>query len=635
MLQAIRDKAQGWIAWAIVILISIPFALWGIQEYLGVGGDPVVAEVDGVEITQREFEASVERYRSALREQLGAAYRPEVFPDEVVRQQVLEGMIRDLVVSGTARDLGLRAGDEMVRAEIVRVPAFQSAGRFDSTAYQAALRTQGYSPAAFEERLRDDLGTALLESGIRQGVLVTDREIDDFVRLRDQQRDVAFVTVTAAGFRSDTPPAEEEIRAVYDESPDRFMRPERVKIAYIELDLDQLAAQVDITDEALKTYYDDHKAAFTAPEKRRVRHILIPVESGDDAVALATAEEILASLRDGEEFAELAKSRSGDPGSAGKGGDLGLIGRGVMVEAFEEAAFGLEQGVVSDPVKTQFGYHLIEVTEIQPERVQSFDEAQDRLGAAYRKEQAERLFYDHAERLAELTYEQPDSLQPAAEALGLKVLESDWLTRDTAGSGVLASPKVVNAAFSEDVRERGNNSDLLELDATHYLVLRTLAHEAAARRPFDEVRGEIVESLQQRAAEKVASEQATKIHEAVAAGTALETAAADHGLTVEEKDGLTRRSGDIPPGLLRAVFEAPRPSAGEGVVAGQVALPDGDQAVFVVRQVTDADPAALNDAQRRAVQQQLAARRAQREYGSFVSQQRLDADVEIRLGKED
>ena len=175
----------------------------------------------GVEITQPEFEASVERYRSALREQLGAAYRPEVFPDEVVRQQVLEGMIRDLVVSGTARDLGLRAGDEMVRAEIVRVPAFQSAGRFDSTAYQAALRTQGYSPAAFEERLRDDLGTALLESGIRQGVLVTDREIDDFVRLRDQQRDVAFVTVTAAGFRSDTPPAEEEIRAVYDESPDR------------------------------------------------------------------------------------------------------------------------------------------------------------------------------------------------------------------------------------------------------------------------------------------------------------------------------------------------------------------------------------------------------------------------------
>ena len=143
MLQAIRDKAQGWIAWAIVILISIPFALWGIQEYLGVGGDPVVAEVDGVEITQGEFDASVERYRAALRNRLGAAYRPDLFPDEMVRKQVLDSMIHDLVISGVAEDLGLRAGDEMVRAEIRRVPAFQSAGRFDSVAYEAALRTQG------------------------------------------------------------------------------------------------------------------------------------------------------------------------------------------------------------------------------------------------------------------------------------------------------------------------------------------------------------------------------------------------------------------------------------------------------------------------------------------------------------
>ena len=633
MLQAIRDKAQGWIAWAIVILISIPFALWGIQEYLGVGGDPVIAEVDGVEITQREYDASVERYRAALRNRLGAAYSPEMFPDELVRRQVLESMIHDLVVSSTAADLGLRAGDEMVRAEILRVPSFQSAGRFDSAAYQAALRTQGYSPAAFEARLRDDLATALLENGIRRGALVTDREIDDFIRLRDQQRDVAFVTVAAAGFLGDTQPTDEEVQAVYDESPERFMRPERVKIAYIGLDLDQLTAQVDVSDEALQTYYEEHKAAYTASEERRVRHILIPVEAEGEEAALATAEEVLGKLRNGGDFAELAKTYSRDPGSADNGGDLGLVSRGVMVEAFEETAFALEPGVVSDPVKTQFGYHIIEVTEIQPERVQSLDEARERMVRAYRKEQAEQLFYDHAERLADLTYEQPDSLVPAAEALGLEVQESDWITR-SGGAGVLASPRVTNAAFSEDVLERGNNSEPLELDTTHYVVIRTIAHEAAAPKLLDEVREEIAESLRQSAAEAAATEQAAKILEGVEGGATLDTVTADLGLAVEEKTGVTRMSNEIPPGLNRALFEAPRPTT-EAVAAGQVALAGGDQAVYVVRQVRDADPAALGDAEREAVRQQIAARRAQREFDIFVSQQRADADVNIQLGTGD
>ena len=265
MLQAIRDKAHGWIAWVIVILISIPFALWGIQEYLGVGGDPVVVEVDGVEITQNEIDASMQRYRSALRERLGAAYNPDMFPDRLVREQVLRSMIRDVVLAQTATGLGLRAGDEMVRAQILDVPAFQRAGSFDPAAYKSAISMQGYTPAAFEARLRDDLATSILESGIRSGAVVTDVEVDDFVRLRDQKRDIAYVTVEAAGFLGDSDPADEEIQAFYDQNSSRFMQPERVRIAYIELNRDQLADAVVVDEEALQAYYDRHQAEYGAP----------------------------------------------------------------------------------------------------------------------------------------------------------------------------------------------------------------------------------------------------------------------------------------------------------------------------------------------------------------------------------
>ena len=481
MLQIIRDKAQGWIAWIIVILISIPFALWGIQEYLGAGGDPVVAKIDGAKITQQELDSAIHRQRANLRERLGAGYDPEQFPDALLRQQVLGGMIRDRVIGQTAADLGLRAGDAMVRSQILQIPAFQSGGRFDTAAYESALRAQGYTAASFEESLRDDLASMLLESGIASSALVTDRDLNDYLRLRDQTRDIGVVTVKAAAFVSAEAPADNAIRAYYEENTTRFMRPERVKIEYLELDRDKLAESVSVDEDGVAALYDAHRAEYVAPEQRRIRHILVTVEGDDaDSAALTTAESIGAQLRDGADFAELAKVHSKDPGSAAKGGDLGLVGRGVMVAPFEDAAFTLAQGDISDPVKTQFGYHVIQVTEIVPERVQTLEEARARIEAAYRQQEAEHLFYDKAERLTDLTYEQPDSLTSAAEALGLEVQQSDWLTRSGGGAGVLASPKVTAAAFDEDVLGRGNNSEPIELDTTHLVVLRTLAHEEAA-----------------------------------------------------------------------------------------------------------------------------------------------------------
>lgn len=630
MLLAIRDKAQGWIAYAIVILISIPFALWGINEYFGTGGDPVVAEAEGVEITQRELDTAVQRYRNGLRERLGASYDPDMFPDSMVRQQVLGSMIRDVVISETAADLGLRAGNDMVRNSIRQVPAFQSNGQFDPRAYESALRTQGYSPSSFEERLRGEMATTLLERGITDGVLVTETEVRNYLSLANQMRDFSYVVVPAAKFSDGEAPTAEAIKTFYEENAVRFIRPERVKVAYLELSRELLADSLSVTEENLREYYDVHKAEFTAPEQRRVRHILIAVgDEGEDA-ALEQAQTLLAELRAGGDFAELAKTHSADPGSGSAGGDLGLVGRGVMVAPFEESAFSLEPGVISEPVKSQFGYHLIEVTEVVPEHVQSLEEARDRIATSWRQDEAERLYYDQAERLADLSYENPGSLEVAADALALQVQESDWVSSAGGMGGVLDNPKVLAAAFSEDVLVRGNNSDAIELDATHMLVLRTMEHEDAAPKPLDEVREEIVATLNQQRASEAAKELADNALAEVQAGEDLASVAALYGLSVMTAEGLVRTgSEEHPPALVRAVFTAGIPVDGKPVIA-ETALGGGDRAVFVLDNVVNADTASLSAEEIAGARAQISSRRAERTLAMFVAQQRAEASVSVK-----
>ena len=631
MLLNIRDKAQGWIAWAIVILISIPFALWGIQEYLGVGSEPVVAEVDGTEITEQQLERNIQRYRANLREQLGAAYDPEMLPDELVRQQVLDAMVRDLVLASTARDLGLRAGDDMVRDSIRNMAAFQRDGRFDNQAYESALRVQGFSPAAFEQSMRDDLATALLQSGIRGGALVTDLEIDDYVRVRDQTRDIALVRIEADAVLGDFTPDDEEIQSYYDANPGAFMRPERVKLRYLELDRNGIADGLEPDEQALVSYYDKHLAEYTSPEQRRLRHILITVDGeGDeaDAQALSTASDLLERLTAGEDFAELAKAHSKDPGSAVQGGDLGLVEPGVMVPAFEEAAFALEAGALSEPVRTGFGYHLIRVDEIMPRGTLPFAQVRDRVDRAYRQAEAEQRYFSLAEQLTDITYESPESLEPAAEALGLEIQTSDWISREGGGSGILASPKVAAAAFEEDVLQRGYNSEPVEIDPTHMIVLRVLEHEEAAPRPLAEVREQILGILKSETAARKTAEQADQMREKVESA-ALDAVAAEYGLAVETHAAVTRTASELNPQLVRAVFAAGRPQQ-DAVIAHAVALPGADQALFVVRQVTDGDPSQLSESERAEVRTILERRREQQEYDLVIDQQVAESGIEYR-----
>ncbi|PVV05637.1 MAG: hypothetical protein B6D77_18735 [gamma proteobacterium symbiont of Ctena orbiculata] len=631
MLQVIRDKAQGWIAWAIVILISIPFALWGIQSYLGVGSEPVAATVNGTEITQRTLDNQFQRFRQQLREQLGAGYRPEMFDDTRVRKEVLNRLIRDELLQQTSNRMGLRAGSSMIQSTILSMPTFQKDGRYDQQTYERALRLQGISAAGFEDRVRRALVSEQLSQAVQVGSFITQEELDERQRLVKQKREFSYFVLPASDFKLTEELSDDEIRSYYEANESAFISPEKVKVEYILLDATTAGGTIDVTEEILRGYYENNEDEFGLPEQRQASHILILVaaDAEQNAVdeAQAKIDALAERLSNGESFAELAKQNSQDPGSAATGGDLGLFGKGVMDPAFEAAVFALEEGEVSEPVRSSFGFHLIKLTGIKDGSVKPFDEARTQVEAAYRKFEGERLYFEMAEQLADLSYEDPGSLEPAASALELDIQQSDWITREQ-GSGVFAKPKVRTATYSDDVLKENNNSELIEIDGTSSLVLRVLDHQESSVKPLDEVKDQISETLQQQKAEQQTEAEAEKRLAEITAGSALSDVAGSYAVTGPLS--VDRNDRQIPPGLSSALFRTAKPGAG-GSTPGSAKLAGGDFAIYLLTGVTEGVVEAETN------QQQLDSLRrmlARDHYEMVLNDLESRADVEILLNTE-
>ena len=631
MLQSIRDKAQGWIAWAIVILITIPFALWGIQEYLGVGGEPVVAKVAGQEITQRDLDRRARDFRESLRIQLGSAYKPDLISEDVLRTQVRERMIDERVLLNAANDWGLRAGDSMVVSMIHGISAFQRDGRFDVGLYDTVLRNQGMPRPMFENSVRQDLVMNQLRAAVGDSALVTQRQLADAARLQFQTRKLAYLVIPNAMFEDGVEIKEDALATYYEQQRQQFQVPEKVSIQYLLLDVAALAKQVKVDDAALQAYFAQHAAEFRAPEERRVRHILVAVPAGaDDAAAgaaLAKAQALRQRIEHGEDFAAVAHEASDDPGSADKGGDLGWIEPGMMAEAFETAAYGQAAHVVSEPVRTQFGYHLIEVTDIRGSGTADFEQVRDKVAAAYQRHEAEARFYDMAERLADLTFENPGSLAPAAETLGLDIQTTGLFSRDDPPA-VLSVPKAVAAAFSHDVLEQGNNSEIIELATERVLVLRVLEHEPEHLPPLAEVRDKVVASYRAaQAAEAAAAAGESALQELNTGKSLQDIAAAKSEWRLEQLDFVGRDATEVPGPVVDKAFALPAP-APEGRSLGGIRLPTG-YALVEVQEVRDGDLAKLDATQRGALENRLRNAASRGDFANLLADIRARTDVEI------
>jgi peptidyl-prolyl cis-trans isomerase D len=628
MLQVIRDKAQGWIAWAIVILISIPFALWGIQSYLGVGSEPVAATVNGAEITVRTLDNQYQRFRQQLREQLGAAYRPELFDESTMREQVLKRLIRDQLLLQASDRMGLRAGSNMIQSSILSMTTFHKDGRFDQQTYERALRLQGLSPAAFEDRVRQALVTEQLSQAVQAGSFITQKELDERQRLMNQTREFSYFIVPVSDFKLSDEPTDDEINTYYQANQSTFISPEKVKVEYIQLDAQTAGSTIDIDEEVLLGYYEKNQDEFGQPEQRQASHILIQLAENAEQSAVdeakAKIDALAEQLNNGASFEALAKANSQDPGSAASGGDLGFFGRGIMDPAFEAVAFTLQEGEVSEPVRSSFGFHLIKLTGIKEGSVKPFEEAKVEVEAAYRKYEGERVYFELAEQLADLSYEDPDSLEPAATALELSIEQSDWVTREQ-GAGPFANPKVRTAAYNDDVLKERNNSELIEIDGASSLVLRVLDHQESSVLPLEEVKDQIVEILQQQKAQQQTQAEADKRLAEVTDGTPFSDVAGSYAV----KGPLTVNRNDrkIPPGLSAALFRAEKPASG-GSTPGTAQLGGGDVAVYLLGAVVDGK---VGDEGAQQQQQNLQRMLGGDHYEMVLSDLENHADIEILL----
>lgn len=606
MLEFIRNRAQGFFAWLIVGGIIITFALFGINQYFTGGGDTSVAKVNGAEISQGRLEQAYYQQRQRLTEMFGGEL-PPMFTEKMLKQQVLSQLVAQEVMVQAALDNGMRVGDRQLADIIRRADVFHENGEFSRSKYEQLLRQQGMTPGMFESRIARDILAAQFESGFTDTAFVTAHEVDELLRLQNQQRSVGYLRVALAPFEKAASASDAEVEEYYQANQQRYMVPERVKVDYIELDAGQLAADIQVDEQTLRARYEAQKINYSTPEERQASHILI--EADENAAqeqldaARQKAEALLARLRQGEDFAELAGAESDDPGSAKQGGDLGFFGRGAMVPAFEEAAFALKEGELSDVVQSPFGFHIIKLTGIRGGEVQPFDKVRDKIRQDIQNEKAEQRFYDMAEQLANLSYEQPDTLKPASEELGLPVKTSDYFTRQ-GGPGIAAEPKVAAAAFSDDVLVRGNNSETIELARNHMLVLRINDHQPEQVRPLEEVRTQIVSAIKREKALTEAKARSASLLEQVRAGESPAALAAGEGVQWHAQQTLGRDSKELEGAILDAAFRLPAPDA-DAVSSDSVALRSGDQVVVVLYTVTDGDPAAVDEAGREQVRKQL------------------------------
>ncbi|OXY82291.1 SurA N-terminal domain-containing protein [Oceanimonas doudoroffii] len=617
----LREGAQGTTSKIILGAIILSFALAGVGSYVTRPVQEAAAVVNGDEIPAQTLENAYRNERARLESQLGEQLS-QLLADpayvEQLRRSVLEQLVEQRLIDQKIAELGLRASDEQVRNAIRALPEFQVDGKFDNDRYLQLLSRNNLSPEQLRDSIRQDLNRQMLLNAVVGSSFSLESEAGLLDRLSRQQRSAELVRLPLAQFEANAEISDEDAEAWYQAHPEQFQRPEQVKLNYVLLDAGNVSAG-DIDEQAIEDYYRANQASYSRPEQRRVAHIMVAKDDDAEQKITALAERLAA----GEDFAELARTESEDVFSGENGGELEWMEAGTLDPAFDEAAFALnDEGEVSAVVESDFGLHLIKLLEVRPAQTRPLEDVRDAIAERLAAEQASDDFYNREQRLAELAFEFPDSLDMVAQELGLEVRSTDFISA-AAAPAELQDPRVLTEAFSSRLREQGMNSDLIELDDNTALVLRVLDYQSAAVRDFDEVKDQArALALKDKAAE-LAAEAAEALQQRWAEGD-IDAWLDEQGLERTELAALTRESPQ-PPALLNALFAMPAPEKAPSLTS--LTLADGDQAVLRLTEVVTPEQPSEQLAQIRQGQGRV---QGQRDYQSLISALRAAADIEYR-----
>jgi peptidyl-prolyl cis-trans isomerase D len=628
MLQTIRDKISGVVAIVFLGAIALVFVFWGAHGLVDFNAGPktFAAKVDGDRIPIDQVQRAWQQRQSQLQQML----RGELPPEMVKSQQtmLLDQFVEEKLLKQRAERFGYRITDAELARQLMLRPEFQVDGKFSKDRYNALLAANGLTETGFEAQMQDGLLIDQLRNAVIESAFVAPYELDRRYAIEKQEREIDYALIPAADYAGSTSVTDEQVKKWYEENKQNYMLPETVDLQYIELTREHAESGIEVTEQALKEYYEQVKDRFTTQEQRHGRHILITVGEGvDDAAARKKAEELTAKAKAGADFAQLAKENSKDAGSAQQGGDLGLATRDVFVGPFGDALFTMAAGEIRGPVKSEFGYHVIKLDEIQPGHVKSYDEAHAELEADYRKERAQNIFYDESQKLAETAFSVLTELDSVGKQLNLPLKTLTGFTRE--GGGEFGEePSVIDAAFSEDVLERRQNSSLVTVGEDRALVLRVTDHKAAEARPFETVSAQIREQLKSQRMREAAAAQGAFAMARLQKGEAWSAVTAALHLGAVGKRFMSRQDSIAPAAIVRAAFNAPTTEISEAKpYFGGVTTDDGNYAVYAVTHVRNADPSKEAAAERNNRRRRAEVQSGNGEFNAYVGEAERTTDI--------
>lgn len=499
----------------VLFLIILTFAFWGVDTYNKSNRSEALATVNGEKINQAEFEQALRQQQERMRKVMGSNYNQAMFDKPEIKRSILEGLVAQHLLMSQAHSIGLSVSEKFLAQTIADIDVFQKDGKFDKQLYESVLQREKITPLIFESNVARELYMRqLIDAYMRNGF--SSRIVaDNLIRLNEQQRVVALANISLESYLSQAKVDGAAVQSYYDANLKEFQTDEQARVEYVTFSADALQSQVTVDDAAIKKYYDEHQSEFGTPEQRQAAHILIAASAkasdADRQAAKAKAEQILQQVKQSPaKFSDLAKQHSQDPGSAANGGDLGLFGPGMMVKPFEEAAFKLKVGEISEVVPTDFGFHIIKVLAVHPAKIPPLAEVKVSIAQKLKSSMANEKFAELADKFSNTVYEQSDTLKPAAELVKVPVQQSGWLNQKQAGA-LPWTDKALQAVFSEDVTKKKRNSAAVEIAANTLFAARLLEYKPASTRPLKEVEENIRQKLLRKQAQEIAVKQGQQV----------------------------------------------------------------------------------------------------------------------------
>ena len=557
MLGAIRNKSKGWVAYLIVGLITVPFALFGIQDYAARSANTSIAKVNGEDIDINIYYQELNSQQRNLQQQLGAAYTQEI--DNTLKQTLLDSLINEKLIENYANSLDIVTLDDEVKSVIEMNQAFLVDGEFSQDRYIQLLRLNSYTPAGYEIAQSKALNREQVKRNLSGSAFMSSTQTQQLNDLASQQREVSYLALNTENYIDQVSVSESQISDYFNENRSNFIEGRKVKVDFVELTLDAMDEPESPTNDELKSLYDDNAELFTNPERRSAQHILVESEE--------LANDLLGQIREGADFAELAKANSEDTSSNEEGGDLGFFERELMGAEFDEAAFAMNIGDVSEVVPTDYGYfHIIKLTGIESETMQSFDEVEDQLVSMYIKQAKEKSLFGSLEEFMNLSYE--ESLDMVADQFGLELQTSEYFSERSDQY----DPKFVASAFSSAVIDEGENSEVMEMSPEKFVVLTLSDLQSERERELSEVEGQIEVALKTDAAKEVVDNLAENIASALSSGdeqTANQIISENNLEWVNE--GWISRANELPYDVTSLSFTLAKPEEGRHTYSAESA----------------------------------------------------------------